>query len=78
MMGMDEEIEELKRKRSVAKGKFTRKTKLFTQAHSEEAPVTVLQGIYEETDLAFKSVEDISDNLSELLAQLIVHEPGRI
>lgn len=68
-MGKDEEIEALKRKRAVAKGKFTRKANLFTTAHGDEAPVTVLQGICEEIELAFKKVEDISDELNELLNQ---------
>lgn len=69
MMGKKEEIVELMRKRSVAKGKFTRKANLFTAALGDEAPVTVLQGIYEETEFAFKNVEDISDELTDLLNQ---------
>ncbi|KAK8385654.1 hypothetical protein O3P69_016437 [Scylla paramamosain] len=43
MMGKDDEIEALKRKRAVSKGKFTRKANLFTTAHGDEAPITVLQ-----------------------------------
>ncbi|KAK8373163.1 hypothetical protein O3P69_017396 [Scylla paramamosain] len=45
MKGEDEEIEALKRKRAVAKGKFTRKGNLFTTAHGDEAPVVVQQGL---------------------------------
>ena len=62
MMGMNKEIEELTRKRSVAKGKFTRKTNLFTRAHGNEAPVTVLHGIYEEIESVCNNVEGISEN----------------
>ena len=38
-MGLEEEIEEQKKKRAAAKGTFTRKTNAFTTAHSDEAPL---------------------------------------
>ena len=66
-MGLDEKIEECKKRRTVAKGKFTRKANHFTTAHGDQAPVTVLQGIYEEVEAAFKNVEDISEELMSLL-----------
>ena len=53
----------------MAKIKFTRKANFFTATQGEEAPVTVLNGIYEEIESAFRSVENISENLMELLGQ---------
>lgn len=47
--------------------KFTRKTNLFTGAHSGEASATLLHGIHEEIEAAVRSVEVISDDLMSLL-----------
>lgn len=67
MRSKDKEIEALKRKRAVAKGKFTRNNP-FTTAHSDDSPVTVIQGMHKVMKLTFKNVEDISDELMELLS----------
>ena len=66
-MGLNEDIEELKNKRAVAKGKFTRKWNTFLAAHNDAVPATVLNGIYEDVDSAFKDVEKINEGYLELL-----------
>lgn len=62
-----EEVEEQKKKRAVAKGRFTRKAHTFTTAHSEDAPVSVLEGIYKDLESAFEQVETINEELIEVL-----------
>lgn len=66
-MGLDEDIEEVKSRRAIAKGKFTRKCNTFLAAHHDASPATVLNGIYEEVGAAFKNVERINEEYLELL-----------
>lgn len=57
----------MKKKRAAAKGKFIRKAYSFRKVYSDEAPVTVLEGIYEEVEVAFKGVESLNEDYTDLL-----------
>ena len=70
-MGLEEEIEEQKKKRAAAKGMFTRKTNAFTTAHGDEAPIAVLDGIYSEVELAFKCIEIINETVIRFLYEAV-------
>ena len=59
---LDEEID-FKKRRTVANGKFTRMTNLFTGAHGDETLITVLHGIYGKIRAAFNSVDGITEDL---------------
>ncbi|KAK4299837.1 hypothetical protein Pmani_027909 [Petrolisthes manimaculis] len=65
-MRLDEDIQELKTRRAVVKGKFTRKVESFRVAHSNDTPAIVLNGIYEEVNSVFEEVERINDEVIEL------------
>ncbi|XP_076043644.1 uncharacterized protein LOC143026760 [Oratosquilla oratoria] len=43
-MGLDEELNEMKRKRAAGKSKFTRKLNSFGTARDQEAPCVLLDG----------------------------------
>lgn len=57
----------MKNKRAVAKEKFTQKFNAFLAAQNDAAPAIVLNGIYEEVDLAFRNGERLNEGYLELL-----------
>ncbi|XP_063879513.1 uncharacterized protein LOC135110848 isoform X1 [Scylla paramamosain] len=54
-------MELLKRKRAIAKGKFTRKVTLLDEGVREGEPVSVLKNNYEQISEAFQHLEDSND-----------------
>lgn len=60
-------LKEEKRKRAAAKGRFTCKVNAFLAAHSDAAPVSVLNGIYEEVERVFESVEKCNEYIIDLV-----------
>lgn len=66
-MGFQEETDVLKKKRAIARGKFTRKVTLLDEGIKKGEPVLVLRSKYEEITDAFKVLEAASDDILNLI-----------
>lgn len=60
-MGWQEEMDLLKRKRAIAKGKFTRKVTLLDEGVRKGEPVSVLKSNYQQISEAFQLLEESND-----------------
>ena len=66
-MGWQEEMDILKKKRVIARGKFTRKVTLLDEGIVNGEPVSVLKSHYEQISDAFQLVEEANDDVLNLI-----------
>lgn len=66
-MGLEEEIEDVKKRRAVAKRRFTRKINMLRESIGENNPVSVLRSNYDEVTQAYVEIEKVNDSYIKLL-----------
>ena len=66
---MEEKLAERLASRRVAKGRFTRKIKFLENAIAEKSSVELLESAWAEVATAYKSVEDISEEILEIIGE---------
>lgn len=68
-MGVEEDLDTLKRQRAATKGKFKRKVTLCKEGVDRSDGLSVLRANYEEVLEAFKCVENINDELINFMSE---------